>query len=195
MNGVAMTTFTINTENNITAFSGKPASAVTGETFTSVKELAKLSADWPASRLVDVWNSFAGVTPFDDLKTVKKFTSRKGAVARIWKAVQRLSPDVAQQAPPVAPAKPRSKKAAAKGKRPVRARHGADQARDGSKKAEVINLVRRAKGATLAEIMKLTGWQSHTIRGFVSGTLVKKLGLKVDSFRTEDKERAYRIIS
>ncbi|MGD1096531.1 MAG: DUF3489 domain-containing protein [Bryobacteraceae bacterium] len=190
-----MTTFTLNTENNITAFSGKPADAATGETFTSQKELGKLSADWPASRLVDVWNSFAGVTPFDDLKPVKKFTSRKGAVARIWKAVQRLSQDVAQPAAPVAPAKPRSKKSPVKGKRPVRARHGANEARDGSKKAEVIELMRRKSGATLAEIMKKTAWQSHTVRGFVSGTLVKKLGLKVDSFRTEDKERAYRIIS
>jgi len=36
-------------------------------------------------------------------------------------------------------------------------------------------------------------WQPHTVRGFVSGTLVKKLGLKVESFHTEEKERTYRI--
>jgi hypothetical protein len=41
--------------------------------------------------------------------------------------------------------------------------------------------------------MKLTNWQSHTIRGFVSGTLVKKLGLQVESFRSYEKERCYRI--
>ncbi len=39
------------------------------------------------SRLIDTWNSFAGVAPFDDLKPVKKFTDRKAAVSRIWKAV------------------------------------------------------------------------------------------------------------
>ncbi len=62
-------------------------------------------------------------------------------------------------------------------------------ARDGSKKAEVIDLMRRSQGVTLAEIMELTGWQSHTVRGFVSGTLIKKLSLNVESFRSDEKER------
>jgi Protein of unknown function (DUF3489) len=39
----------------------------------------------------------------------------------------------------------------------------------------------------------MTGWQAHTVRGFVSGTLIKKLGLKIESFRNEAKERCYRI--
>ena len=68
-------------------------------------------------------------------------------------------------------------------------------AREGSKKAEVLTLMRRAKGVTLAEIMEKTGWQAHTVRGFVSGTLTKKLGLKVESFRSDGKERCYRITS
>jgi hypothetical protein len=66
-------------------------------------------------------------------------------------------------------------------------------ARDGSKKGEVIDLMRRSQGATLAEIMERTGWQAHTVRGFVSGTLIKKLELKVESFRSAEKERTYRI--
>jgi hypothetical protein len=74
------------------------------QSFSTPKELAKLTAEWPASRLVETWNSFAGVAPFDDLKPAKKFTSRKSAVARIWQAVQSLSADVAQQAATVAPA-------------------------------------------------------------------------------------------
>ena len=41
--------------------------------------------------------------------------------------------------------------------------------------------------------MGLTGWQAHTVRGFVSGTLIKKLELKVESFRSKEKERTYRI--
>ena len=41
--------------------------------------------------------------------------------------------------------------------------------------------------------MTATGWQAHTVRGFVSGALIKKQGLKVESFRSEDKERTYRI--
>ena len=53
--------------------------------------------------------------------------------------------------------------------------------------------MRRLKGATLQEIMKATGWQAHTVRGFVSGTLIKKQGLRVESFRSQDKERTYRL--
>ena len=66
-------------------------------------------------------------------------------------------------------------------------------ARKGSKKAEVIDLMRRSQGVTLAEIMALTGWQAHTVRGFISRTLTKKLGLKVESFRSNEKERTYRV--
>jgi hypothetical protein len=88
-----MTTFTIDGNNNITAFGSKEEAAGSGTSaliFTSQKELAKLAADWPAGRLIEIWNSFAGVAPFGDLKPVKKFTDRKIAVARIWQAIQRL---------------------------------------------------------------------------------------------------------
>jgi hypothetical protein len=49
--------------------------------------------------LVDTCNNFAGVTPFDELKSVKKFTSRKTAVTRIWEALARISPDGAHRRP------------------------------------------------------------------------------------------------
>ena len=88
-----MSTFAIDSDNNITVLAGPPASADESQSFSNAKELAKLTAEWPASRVVDTWNSFAGVAPFDDLKPVKKFTSRKAAIGRIWQAVQRLSPD------------------------------------------------------------------------------------------------------
>jgi hypothetical protein len=192
-----MATFTIDSENNITAHAGLPAGADESQSFANQKELGKLTSDWPISRLVDTWNSFAGVAPFDDLKPVKKFPSRKGAVARIWQAVQRLSPDGAPQAADVASAKGKAKKSPTKAKRrdtaTPGAKRGANVAREGSKKAEVVELMRRKQGATLAAIMKLTGWQAHTVRGFISGTLIKKLGLKVESFRSEEKERTYRV--
>ena len=61
-----------------------------------------------------------------------------------------------------------------------------------SKKAEVIALLRRAKGVSLPEIQKLTGWQKHTVRGFVS-LLGSKAGLKIISTRNEAGERTYRV--
>ena len=184
-----MPIFTIDTDNNITAFSAKDAKAADSgaESFSSKRDLGKLTADWPMSRLIDTWNHFAGVVPFDDLKPVKKFTDRKAAVERIWNAVQRLLPSVAPPAVPVASNKSRSKGTAPAAKEPA-------PARDGSKKAEVLKLLGRPKGATLAQIMESTGWQAHTVRGFIS-IIGSKLGMKVESFRTEDKERNYRIAS
>jgi hypothetical protein len=61
-----------------------------------------------------------------------------------------------------------------------------------NKKAEVIAIMKRAKGATLAEIMKATGWQAHTVRGFVS-ILGSKGGEKIESSKNAAGERTYRI--
>jgi len=61
-----------------------------------------------------------------------------------------------------------------------------------NKKAEVIALMKRAKGATLAEIMKTTGWQPHTVRGFVS-ILGKKGGEEIESSKSAEGERKYKI--
>ena len=57
---------------------------------------------------------------------------------------------------------------------------------------EVIAMLRRAEGATVAEVASATGWQRHTVRGVFSGTLKKKLGLKLASAK-EERGRVYRI--
>ena len=186
-----MSTFTIDSENNIAAHGEIPAGDNNLQSFATEKELAKLSAEWPGARLVEVWNSFAGVAPFTDLKPVKKFTSRKAAVTRIWAAVTRLSPDRAQPAAEVAPAEEKAKKSAATASRRVRPRKDADESRS-NKRAEVIAMMRRAKGATLAEILEATGWQKHTVRGFVS-LLGSKAGENVESSKNAAGERSYRI--
>jgi hypothetical protein len=197
MNGVVMSTFTIDTDNNIQAYAEAPASSNPAEVFSTQKELFRLAADWPAARLVEVWNSFAGAAPFNELRVVKKFTNRKTALSRIWRAIQRLAPDVATQAANTAPGKRKTKKpptvAKPRGTARPRAQRAANVARKDTKKAEVLDMMRGPNGATLAELMKLTRWQAHTVRGFVSGTLTKKLGLKIESFRAENKERTYRI--
>jgi hypothetical protein len=185
-----MSTFTLDTENHIMAYAELPG-ADESQSFFSAKGLAKLTAAWPVSRLVDTWNSFAGVAPFDELKPVKKFTSRQAAVTRIWKAIARLSPDGAEPVADVAPTKRKSKKSPAKASRRARAQKGAAEARS-NKKAEVIAMMKRAKGATLSEITEATGWQKHTVRGFVS-ILGNKGGEKIESLKNAAGERSYRI--
>ena len=177
-----MTTYTIDSGNNFTAFaSAKEAKNVPeAERFSTAKELARLAEQWPVARLVEIWNAVPGVA------TVKRFTSRKTAVVRIWAAIQNLAPEAGAQPPRLGPKKGRSaQRATQKDKAPT--------ARDGSKKALVIRLLERAKGATLEELMSETKWQAHSVRGFISGTLGKRLKLKVDSFKTEKGDRTYRI--
>jgi len=89
-------------------------------------------------------------------------------------------------------AKPAKKAKAAKKARPAKKPRPAASARS-NKKAEGIAMMKRAKGATITEIVKATGWQKHTVRGFISGTLGKKMGLTVASEKGEDGERRYSI--
>jgi hypothetical protein len=185
-----MSIFTIDSDNNIT-LAGLPVGAKESPSFSNAKELAKLTADWPVSRLVDTWNNFAGVAPFDDLKPVKKFTSRQTAVTRLWQGVARLSPDVVPPATPVATVRTKSKKSPTKAARHTHAPTGATEARL-NKKAEVIAMMKRAKGATLSQIIEFTGWQKHTVRGFVS-LLASKDGEKIESSKNTAGERCYRI--
>ena len=64
-------------------------------------------------------------------------------------------------------------------------------ARDGSKTAIVLDLLKRQGGVSAKELMKATGWQPHSVRGFLSGTVGKKMGLTVTSTKGEDGERTY----
>jgi hypothetical protein len=72
------------------------------------------------------------------------------------------------------------------------AKRGATTARKGSKTDQVLALLQQPSGASLQVIMKATGWQAHSVRGFVSGHLGKKLGLRVKSVKC-DGERVYSV--
>jgi hypothetical protein len=61
-----------------------------------------------------------------------------------------------------------------------------------SKGAKIIEMIGRAKGATLAEIMKATDWQAHSVRGFIS-TAAKKNRIKIESAKNEAGDRVYKI--
>jgi Protein of unknown function (DUF3489) len=65
--------------------------------------------------------------------------------------------------------------------------------RPGTKLALLVDLLQRKGGATIAEAVKVTGWQPHSVRGAISGALKKKLGLTVKSEKVEGRGRVYRI--
>lgn len=62
-----------------------------------------------------------------------------------------------------------------------------------TKGASLIALLKTKRGATLPEMMKATGWQQHSVRGFLAGTLKKRHGLEAISEKPEDGPRRYRL--
>jgi len=81
-------------------------------------------------------------------------------------------------------------KASKKTAKPAQAK--ATAPREGSKTAQVVAMLQRKNGATLAEIMDKMGWQKHTVRGFMAGAM-KKAGYTVESFKSDKGDRTYRI--
>jgi len=96
----------------------------------------------------------------------------------------------ARKAAKGATAKAKATKRAATAKKPARA---TTVPCEFSKKAIVLDLLERKASATMAEIMEATDWQAHSVRGFVSGMLGKRMGLKVDSTKSDAGERCYKI--
>ena len=147
--------------------------------FTNEKQLAALAAHWPSGRLVEVWNNLSGVMK------IAKFTDRQTGVRRIWRAIERLEPHVGVHAASGGDKTGSRGKTASPSKQPV-------VARTETKAARVVALLKQPAGATLKAIMALTGWQSHSVRGFISAQLVKKMHHRVQSFK-RGGERVYRI--
>lgn len=150
---------------------------------------------WTRQDLEAIWNSFVGVSPFGELRPVKKFRNRPYGVAQIWKAIQRLAPtdgattDQMEAKEPAPTRKARTKKQR-KPKPAVTV--SVNGFREGTKAAEVVRLLQRERGATQAELMEKMGWQPHSVRGFMS-TLGSKHGLAVTSEKHETKGLTYRI--
>ena len=141
-------------------------------------------------------NSLPGATP------VKKFTDRKTAIARIWKAIQSLQPAASEEGhEKAAPAHDVGTRRAAKSKATRKAKGSKKAAtdghrpREGSKTAIILDLIRRPKGATLEELMAAAGWQAHSVRGFLSAVVGKKMCLKLESSKREDGQRLYQLKS
>ena len=105
----------------------------------------------------------------------------------------------APRKPRVAPSKAKSGKKATPAKKAAKTAKSAKKAgkakpanaREGSKTEHVLELLKQPGGTTLKAIMKATDWQAHSVRGFLSGTIRKKMGLNVESTKTESGERTY----
>jgi Protein of unknown function (DUF3489) len=65
--------------------------------------------------------------------------------------------------------------------------------RENSKQAQVVAMLKRPEGTTIAQICEATGWQAHTVRGTFAGAFKKKLGLTIESDKVQGGERVYRI--
>jgi len=65
--------------------------------------------------------------------------------------------------------------------------------REGSKTDQILELLKRPGGVTAKELMRATGWRAHSVRGFLSGTVGKKMGLTVTSTKGVDGERSYSV--
>jgi len=179
-----MHTLSIDRKDNITVIENAEAVRPDKEVqFHSEKDWEDLVQSWPLIWLVNAWNGIAGTVP------VSKFSNRKMATARTWKAIQNLEPVACKL-----PAKREKATPPVNATAPVEPAKGSSTAAKGnSKKDEVIALLSSPDGATLPQLMAATGWQKHSVRGFLSGTLNKKMGLKLSSSKNEAGERLYRV--
>lgn len=109
------------------------------------------------------------------------------------KAKQRRKASRAPQRADVAKKKGKSAKRATAAKKAPKGARKAKPAREGSKTNMVLELLKRPGGITAKELMKATGWQSHSVRGFLSGTIGKKMGLTLSSVKGDDGERSYSV--
>lgn len=123
-------------------------------------------------------------------------TAKTQATATGDKPKPRKKASRAPRRAPVAPAKAKSGKKATPPKKAPIGRGTAkapkpEVAREGTKTARILDLLKRPGGVTSKELMKRTGWQPHSVRGFLSGTVGKKMGLTVTSTKGDDGERNY----
>lgn len=96
-------------------------------------------------------------------------------------------PRVAKRSAKAAPRKAEPAPQASGAKKPATPAHG------GSKTDKILDLLKGPGGVTLNELAKLTGWRPNSVRGFLSGAIGKRMGTPVESFKSPEGDRAYRL--
>jgi hypothetical protein len=124
--------------------------------------------------------------------------SEKTAFAQPWRVARSRSPRKSPALRHAAPNKAKSAHAATPTKKGPKGRTKpqvakSKVARDGSKTAMMLDLLKRPAGATSKELMKATGWLPHSVRGFLSGTVCKKNGIDCYLHKGDDGERTYSV--
>ena len=140
--------------------------APAGSRFASERELGRLLRQWPMRALVELWNGLPGV------RAVTKFENRDIAIARLWRELQPKDESVGSRRP-----------------KAQRRRKIVSPPKPGSKADRILGLLQQAEGATLDHLMSATGWQAHSVRGFLSN-LKRKRSLKIRS-RKHEGQRTY----
>ena len=123
--------------------------------------------------------------------TIQEAETAQAATSEHSKGAKK--PRAGAQRAHVAPKKAKSGKKATPAKKAAKSPKKAGAAREGSKTATILEMLKRSGGATAKELLKATGWQPHSLRGFISGTLGKKMGLTVISPKSKDGERSYSV--
>jgi hypothetical protein len=160
---------------------GGPAQRVVGKLLSD-----GLIEEIPARAGLPVWRRDEGNGP------VALHITKRGLAA--IQVDQDGAPQVTQQE--CKPDEPVRRVAAARRKKVSKQspRTSSNSSHRGSKQARVIEMLQRPQGATIATIMKATGWQPHSVRGFLTAVVRTKLGLTLESEKS-GKERVYRIVA
>jgi Protein of unknown function (DUF3489) len=127
-------------------------------------------------------NTESQVAPTKKNAKAKTAPQKPGVVPAKGKAIKKATPAKDATKPPA-----NATKAKSKAKEP--------STRQGSKTEQILAFLKRDGGVTAAELRSATGWQAHSVRGFLSGTVGKKMGLTVVSAKNEAGRRTYSLAS
>ena len=156
--------YVIGSDNRVRVMQAAESVGENEVSFASEQELIRATATWPVRRLVEIWNQLPNQSE------VTRFENRSIALQRLWKALSGSDP-----------------------KRKARSQRRKAKCTPGQTAAQrILSLLQAEQGATLTALMEATGWQAHSVRGFISRKLSKDMGLTVTSVR-RDGERVYGI--